>query len=85
MQVADTYQKWQIGIAHTLSMHKGYTNISNDLAEGANNLISNILQSFLAIIIFPALEKELYFFLEMINSMLKGYVFTYPFCLSLTP
>ena len=45
MQVADTYQKWQIGIAHTLFMHKSYTNISNDLAEGANNLISNILHA----------------------------------------
>ena len=45
MQVTDTYQKWQIGIAHTLSMHKGYTNISNGPAEGANNLISNILHA----------------------------------------
>lgn len=45
LQVADTYQKWQIGIAHTLSMHKGYTNISNGPAEGANNLISNILHA----------------------------------------
>ena len=62
MQVADTYQKWQIGIAHTLSMHKGYTNISNDPAEGANNLISNILPSFLLVIIFPTLEKELCLF-----------------------
>lgn len=62
MQVTDTYQKWQIGIAHTLSMHKGYINISNGPAEGTNNLISNILQSFLLVIIFPALEKELYFF-----------------------
>ena len=62
MQVTDTYQKWQIGIAHTLSMHKGYTNISNDPAEGANNLISNILQSFLLVIIFPTLEKELCLF-----------------------
>ena len=53
MQVTDTYQKWQIGIAHTLSIHKGYTNISNGPAEGANNLISNILQSFLLVIIFP--------------------------------
>ncbi len=53
MQVTDTYQKWQIGIAHTLSMHKGYTNISNGSTEGAKNLISNILQSFLLVIIFP--------------------------------
>ena len=62
MQVTDTYQKWQIGIAHTLSMHKGYTNISNDPAESANNLISNILPSFLLVIIFPTLEKELCLF-----------------------
>ena len=62
MQVTDTYQKWQIGIAYTLSIHKGYTNISNGPAEDANNLISNILQSFLAIIIFPTLEKELCLF-----------------------
>lgn len=62
MQVTDTYQKWQIGIAHTLSIHKGYTNISNGPTEDANNLISNILQPFLVIIIFPTLEKELYFF-----------------------
>ena len=62
MQVADTYQKWQIGIARTLSMHKGYTNISNGPAEGTNNLISNILQSFLLVIIFPTLEKELCLF-----------------------
>ena len=62
MQVTDTYQKWQIGIAHTLSIHKGYTNISNGPAEGANNLISNILQPFLVIIIFPTLEKELCLF-----------------------
>ena len=48
-------------------------------------LLAIFFMLLLVIIIFPALEKELYFFLEMINSMLKGYVFTYPFCLSLTP
>lgn len=45
IQVANTYDKWKIGIAHTLSMHKGYSNISNGPAEGANNLISNILHA----------------------------------------
>lgn len=45
IQVANTYDKWKIGIAHTLSMHKSYSNISNGPAEGANNLISNILHA----------------------------------------
>ena len=70
IQVANTYDKWKIGIAHTLSMHKGLIYLMAPL-KVLIILLAIFSMHLLAFKIFLVLGKGLYFFLEETNLVKK--------------
>ena len=44
-EVAKTYEKWKIEICNAYSLHIGFNNISNSIAECSNNKIKTIIKA----------------------------------------